>query len=58
MTGTPLVSTTKFQLATKGPETGHYLCSTRAVTLAHVCGKLVMMHWCWKVLRVLDGNRD
>ena len=27
MTGTPLVSTTKFQLATKGPETGHYLCS-------------------------------
>jgi len=27
MTGTPLVSTTKIQLATKGPETGHYLCS-------------------------------
>lgn len=27
LTGTPLVSTTKFQLATKGPETGHYLCS-------------------------------
>ena len=27
MTGTPLVSTTKFQLATKGLETGHYLCS-------------------------------
>lgn len=27
MTGAPLVSTTKFQLATKGPETGHYLCS-------------------------------
>jgi aldehyde:ferredoxin oxidoreductase len=27
LTGTPLVSTTKFQLATRGPETGHYLCS-------------------------------
>ena len=27
MTGTPLVSTTKFELTTKGPETGHYLCS-------------------------------
>ncbi len=27
MTGAPLVSTTKFQLATKGPETGRYLCS-------------------------------
>lgn len=27
MTGTPLVSTTKIQLTTKGPETGHYLCS-------------------------------
>jgi aldehyde:ferredoxin oxidoreductase len=27
MTGTPLVSTTKLQLTTKGPETGHYLCS-------------------------------
>ncbi len=27
MTGTPLVSTTKMQLTTKGPETGHYLCS-------------------------------
>lgn len=27
MTGTPLVSTTKFQVTTKGPETGHYLCS-------------------------------
>ncbi len=27
MTGAPLVSTTKFQLTTKGPETGHYLCS-------------------------------
>jgi aldehyde:ferredoxin oxidoreductase len=27
MTGAPLVSTTKFQLATKGAETGHYLCS-------------------------------
>ena len=27
MTGTPLVSTTKFGLTTKGPETGHYLCS-------------------------------
>ncbi len=27
MTGTPLISTTKFQLATKSPETGHYLCS-------------------------------
>src|SRR4030042_1090919 len=27
LTGTPLVSTTKFSLATKGPETGHYLCS-------------------------------
>lgn len=27
MTGAPLVSTTKLQLATKGPETGHYLCS-------------------------------
>jgi aldehyde:ferredoxin oxidoreductase len=27
MTGVPLVSTTKLQLTTKGPETGHYLCS-------------------------------
>jgi aldehyde:ferredoxin oxidoreductase len=27
MTGIPLVSTTKLQLTTKGPETGHYLCS-------------------------------
>jgi aldehyde:ferredoxin oxidoreductase len=27
MTGTPLVSTTKFGLTTKGPETGRYLCS-------------------------------
>ena len=27
MTGTPLVSTTKFELTTKGPETGRYLCS-------------------------------
>jgi aldehyde:ferredoxin oxidoreductase len=27
MTGVPLPSTTKFQLATKSPETGHYLCS-------------------------------
>jgi aldehyde:ferredoxin oxidoreductase len=27
LTGTQLVSTTKFQVATKGPETGHYLCS-------------------------------
>jgi aldehyde:ferredoxin oxidoreductase len=27
MTGTPLVSTTKLQLTTKGPETAHYLCS-------------------------------
>src|SRR4030067_77459 len=27
LTGTPLVSTTKMQLTTKGPETGHYLCS-------------------------------
>jgi len=27
MTGTPLVSTTKFDLTTKGPETGRYLCS-------------------------------
>lgn len=27
MTGTPLVSTTKMQLATRGPETGRYLCS-------------------------------
>ena len=27
MTGTPLVSTTKFELTTKGLETGHYLCS-------------------------------
>ena len=27
LTGAPLVSTTKFQLATKGPETGRYLCS-------------------------------
>ena len=27
MTGTPLVSTTKFELTTRGPETGHYLCS-------------------------------
>jgi len=27
LTGAPLVSTTKFQVATKGPETGHYLCS-------------------------------
>lgn len=27
MTGTPLISTTKMQLATKGPETGRYLCS-------------------------------
>jgi len=27
MSGTPLVSTTKMQLTTKGPETGHYLCS-------------------------------
>ncbi len=27
MTGAPLVSTTKLQLTTKGPETGHYLCS-------------------------------
>lgn len=27
MTGTPLISTTKFQCATKSPETGHYLCS-------------------------------
>ncbi len=27
MTGTPLVSTTKLQMTTKGPETGHYLCS-------------------------------
>lgn len=27
MTGTPLISTTKLELTTKGPETGHYLCS-------------------------------
>src|SRR4030042_2314947 len=27
MTGTPLVSTTKFELTTKGLETGRYLCS-------------------------------
>ena len=27
LTGVPLPSTTKFQLATKSPETGHYLCS-------------------------------
>ncbi|HYW81934.1 MAG TPA: aldehyde ferredoxin oxidoreductase N-terminal domain-containing protein, partial [Spirochaetia bacterium] len=27
LTGTPLVSTTKFQLATKSPETRMYLCS-------------------------------
>jgi len=27
MTGVPLPSTTKFQLATRGSETGHYLCS-------------------------------
>lgn len=27
LTGTPLVSTTKLELTTKGPETGHYLCS-------------------------------
>lgn len=27
MTGVPMVSTTKMQLTTKGPETGHYLCS-------------------------------
>ncbi len=27
MTGMPLVSTTKFELTTKGPETGRYLCS-------------------------------
>jgi aldehyde:ferredoxin oxidoreductase len=27
MTGAPLVSTTKLQLTSKGPETGHYLCS-------------------------------
>jgi aldehyde:ferredoxin oxidoreductase len=27
LTGTPLVSTTKFQLATRSPETGHYLCT-------------------------------
>lgn len=27
LTGTPLVATTKIQLATKGPETGRYLCS-------------------------------
>ncbi len=27
MTGTPLVSTTKLQMTTRGPETGHYLCS-------------------------------
>ena len=27
MTGVALPSTTKFQLATKSPETGHYLCS-------------------------------
>lgn len=27
MTGTPLISTTKFQCATKSPETGRYLCS-------------------------------
>jgi aldehyde:ferredoxin oxidoreductase len=27
LTGTPLPSTTKFQLATKSPETGRYLCS-------------------------------
>lgn len=27
MTGTPLISTTKFQCATRSPETGHYLCS-------------------------------
>jgi aldehyde:ferredoxin oxidoreductase len=27
MTGTPLVSTTKFDMTTKGPETGRYLCS-------------------------------
>jgi aldehyde:ferredoxin oxidoreductase len=27
LTGAPLVSTTKFQVTTKGPETGHYLCS-------------------------------
>ncbi len=27
MTGAPLVSTTKFELTTRGPETGHYLCS-------------------------------
>lgn len=27
MTGVPMVSTTKMQLTTRGPETGHYLCS-------------------------------
>lgn len=27
MTGAPLISTTKFQVATKSPETGRYLCS-------------------------------
>ncbi len=33
MTGTPLVSTTKLQMATKGPETGHYLCSNASGNL-------------------------
>ena len=32
LTGVPLVSTTKFGLVTKGPETGHYLCSNSSGT--------------------------
>ena len=34
LTGTPLVSTTKFQLATKSPETRMYLCSNCGGTSA------------------------
>ena len=32
LTGAPLVSTTKLELTTKGPETGHYLCSNAGGT--------------------------
>jgi len=52
MTGVPLPSTTKFQLATVGPETGHYLCSN--------CGGVFGPHLkqCGFDALVVEGQAD
>ncbi len=63
LTGTPLVSTTKFQLATKSPETRMYLCSNCGgdfgpqLKQAGYDGLLIegrADHWTW--LSIVDGK--